>query len=265
MAEPVKPRNSREAMEMLEHLAGHGLALDRSVVEVAVSTVAGAVDFQHLLDHQIDLRKQFEPSMHGAQLALLHEGRLHPEKVHQRHADFRSAWLLVTRSGTDGPVLQEWLRDLEAQLARSVVLDRASDVIAAFSEMIDNAQEHGRSKEHHTLTFERGNNWWIFSVTDGGIGIPETIRTLPQYKGISDFEAISEALKEGVSCTQESGRGGGFRQLIRILVDNSSMLHMRTGFASVHIHGNAAVQRLDQTVFSRARRGLHLRARGTLS
>jgi len=265
MSSSVKPQNSRQALEHLEHIAGLGLEPEAQLIEAAVSTVAGAVDFSRLLEDKNWQNAQFGSSARQVNVDFVKEGQFRPEQVHERHGAHSSAWLLATHAGTDDPCLRVWLQSLEARLARSVQLARASDVVAAFSEMIDNAQEHGRSDRSHTLTFELGKRWWIFSVTDDGPGVPSTIRSLPRYRGLSDFDAVCEALKDGVSCTDEPGRGGGFRRLIRVLLDSNCAIHMRTGFVSVFIHGNAVEKHIDQSIFSWARRGLHLRARGVLS
>lgn len=133
-------------------------------------------------------------------------------------------------------------------------------VCGAFDEMISNAQEHSSSKLPSVATFEVKECWWMFSVTDFGIGIPCRLRQNHHHCHLRDPEAISQALEHGVSTFQESGRGMGFSQVFRALADRSAKMRLRSGKGLVTWEGLVGGTGARDLSPRPERQGTHIRA-----
>lgn len=114
----------------------------------------------------------------------------------------------------------------------------AALVCGAFDEMIGNAQEHPGSSIRALATFEVMQKYWIFSVTDFGIGIPDRLRQNHEYADLNDMEAISKALNHGVSTyPRAEGRGFGFSKIFQALADRDAKVRLRAGRGLVELTG----------------------------
>ncbi len=73
----------------------------------------------------------------------------------------------------------------------------------------------------------------LISVSDFGVGIPETIRR--KFGGLSDGTAILEATKAGVTAgTSKRNRGVGLALLIEVITKlNGGLVKIRSGSGSV--------------------------------
>jgi hypothetical protein len=116
--------------------------------------------------------------------------------------------------------------DLLANVLVGPLVDHFSDVavvqdavLMAFSELCQNAIEHGSNPAGCLVAMSRGERDGVGRVSLGigdlGIGIPDHIRgTQPRY--VVDHHAIGRALEEGVSGTRgQDHRGFGFHWVLR--------------------------------------------------
>lgn len=113
----------------------------------------------------------------------------------------------------------------------------AHALVGALAEMASNAFEHAESPIPPIASFEAKPSGWACSVTDVGRGVVESLKENPAYAAVTQGrEALSLALREGVSRTGEAGRGMGFTTLFKALVDR----HCTIRFRSANIAGTVS-------------------------
>lgn len=148
----------------------------------------------------------------------------------------------------------------ESLVQRSIKSDHAVFVCKAFEEILSNAQEHSRSKERSIATYEVRAGWWMFSVTDFGIGIAERLRENRRYASLLDLDAVAQALEHGTSTFDGEGRGFGFTTVFSALANRNAKLRIRSGRALVTltgiVHGTGELERHAKPL----RIGAHVRA-----
>lgn len=125
---------------------------------------------------------------------------------------------------------------------RSININRkySYGIVAALEEVASNAVEHSNSLAPAIACYQVASDKWTFSVTDLGRGILASIRDNPNFRTVtSHTEALGLALQDGVSSAPDPGRGYGFSQVFKTLVDRSSRLRFRTGGAVGHWAGTS--------------------------
>jgi hypothetical protein len=115
----------------------------------------------------------------------------------------------------------------------------ARQLVAAIRELHSNVYEHSCSPETGLIAFRAGTTSFEFVVADRGVGVLETLRTCPEFGGISDHgEALKLALTEGVSrFGSKPGRGYGFRPIFVGLANIRGYLRFRSGDHALVIDG----------------------------
>jgi hypothetical protein len=108
----------------------------------------------------------------------------------------------------------------------------------ALGEMIGNAQEHPQSRQPALATYDVTSSWWMFSVTDFGVGIPTRLRQNPKYSTLSDIDTLIRAVQQGVSTFEDGGRGHGFNDVMRVLVERSARVRIRSGRGLLELEQN---------------------------
>jgi hypothetical protein len=111
-------------------------------------------------------------------------------------------------------------------------------VLMAFSELCQNAVEHGSSAAGGVVAASRGEEEgmgkMMLGIGDLGVGIPEHIRGVhPEL--VVDEHAIGQALQEGVSGTQRRDRGYGFSWVLKETLSSaatSAEMFIRAGQGS---------------------------------
>ncbi len=74
------------------------------------------------------------------------------------------------------------------------------------------------------------------AVVDLGLGIPTTLRRNALHRGLSDLEAVQQALVDGVSSSQQVGRGAGLTELVAtVRRARASTLAIQSGRAHLTI------------------------------
>jgi len=140
---------------------------------------------------------------------------------------------------------------------------RAMLCAAAFKEMIDNSHEHADATTFPVAGYVVTPVRWAFVVSDVGRGVPDTMRTNPNYAGLSDQDAFQFSLRPGIS-SKGTDRGFGFAEVFKALVDRSCRLRFRTATVAAHWEGeNPVDSQLDLTSMP-ARRGFHIEVSASL-
>lgn len=128
---------------------------------------------------------------------------------------------------------------------------------AAFKEMIDNAREHADATLSPIAGYSVSAAGWQFVVSDLGRGVPDSMRSNPNYARLNDQDAFQFALQAGVS-SKGIGRGHGFATVFKSLIDRACALRFRTATVAAHWQGTNPVEhQLDMTAMP-GRKGFHL-------
>lgn len=110
----------------------------------------------------------------------------------------------------------------------------------ALEEMASNAVEHANAPIAPVACFEVTKSSWQFTVTDVGRGTLSSIRENRAYSSlVTETEALKLVLQDGVSRTADSGRGRGFTQVFKALVDRRASLRFRSGGATARWDGQS--------------------------
>lgn len=136
----------------------------------------------------------------------------------------------------------------------------------AVAEMASNAVEHADSPVPPIASFEVANRAWSFGVTDVGRGALASIQENPLYADLEgEVEALELILQEGVSRTGKPGRGKGFTEVFKALVDRRAILRFRSGGATSLWEGESPTA---QTIHFQGlpfrRQGFHVRVGGPI-
>ncbi len=250
------------AMDRLESALDLGAAPERVrvVAQSATASLAGAADFSVLAATPM-----------GRQNALFAEASDPLAWLHDRQKRSSALYARVVPIpgspagrvlGTPFLIFQDETSDRLRRLGMSRQL--APKILAAFAEMADNAIDHSLSTVQPFVTFEVDDQGWEFSVTDFGRGVPNSLRTNPQYRTLSDLDAVREALVDGVSRYADECRGFGFGVLLRALAEHECIIRMRTGDIVARWSGKGVgVTGLNYQLVS-SRPGLHIRVSGSL-
>lgn len=67
-----------------------------------------------------------------------------------------------------------------------------------------------------------------FSVADGGVGIPRTLR--PRFPGLADYELLEQATKEGVTRDPSLGQGNGLYGSFSVASTSNGSFHILSGY-----------------------------------
>lgn len=130
----------------------------------------------------------------------------------------------------------------KAALAAGFSQNCSAALAGAFGEMASNAQEHS-GRVHSAMA---GYSWrpgvFEYVVSDLGVGVLESLRSCGHHGDArSHAAALDLAVQPGVSKTgTSSGRGFGFREMIRSLSKLYSDIRVHSGDHCVDISGAAS-------------------------
>lgn len=141
----------------------------------------------------------------------------------------------------------------------------AHALTGALIEMAANAWEHAAAPVPALACYEVAANAWCFAVTDVGCGVAESLRRNPIHQFTNDAEALALALRDGVSGTAEPGRGSGFSQVFKALVDRQCRIRLRTGTCSASWDGKSPTSQSIRYRPLPFRVGFHLEIAGALA
>ena len=132
---------------------------------------------------------------------------------------------------------------LAAQKAASAIgfpKATSGQFIAAIIELYSNIYEHSQDPGTGVVAFRAHPQRFEFVVSDGGVGVLESLRNGVEYANLRDHgEALRLALTDGISrFGSQSGRGLGFRPLFVGLANLNGALRFRSGNHALLIDGH---------------------------
>jgi hypothetical protein len=130
----------------------------------------------------------------------------------------------------------------------------AQSLAAAIREMETNVYEHSDNAPSGLLAFNAETESFEFVVADCGVGVLQTLKQAPEFRGLSDHgAALQIALQEGASRYGKAAkRGMGFKDLFVGLANLNADLRFRSGDYALTIAGpgpDLKVARLAQKAF----------------
>jgi hypothetical protein len=132
-------------------------------------------------------------------------------------------------------------------------------ITGAMAEMADNVEQHAESKIRGLVGYEVEFPYITYSVVDLGIGVLTSLKQNPQFVHLdSASEAISLALKPGVSRISNSYRGTGFQTVINSLADLNGVVRFRSDDGCVTIDGRSPDLRKAKLALLAFRKGFQL-------
>tara|TARA_Y100000813_G_scaffold197798_1_gene183933 strand:- start:1821 stop:2618 length:798 start_codon:yes stop_codon:yes gene_type:complete len=114
----------------------------------------------------------------------------------------------------------------------------SGQLCAFIEEMETNVREHSQSIETGMVAFAARKGCLEIVIMDQGRGILNSLLENKAYRHLrSEGEAMSEALKPGVSRFEADDRGMGFLPLLRGVARLNSVIRMRSGDAALIMSG----------------------------
>ncbi len=134
---------------------------------------------------------------------------------------------------------------LEARLAAGAAgfsSKLAAALAGAFEEIIDNVYEHSTRSATGIAAYRATPCRFEFVVSDGGVGVLESLRTCADYAHLADHgEALQLALRDGVTrYGKGTSHGKGFRPIFIGLSNLNGSLRFRSGDQALTIDGTLA-------------------------
>lgn len=112
----------------------------------------------------------------------------------------------------------------------SAVMQELVDNVAQHSEILSNSDGNG------IVGFHTETGYLSFSVIDSGCGILESLHSSPAWACLNtDEDALRAVVFQNASRKGGLGKGEGFKELFRCLIDRNISLRIRAGSASVTI------------------------------
>jgi len=119
----------------------------------------------------------------------------------------------------------------------------------AIGELADNAATH--SKSHPSFVyfeqFGEDRHFLQFTIGDTGIGIPESLRTNPNYKSLTDPHALLSSFKPYISGRPDrENRGKGLTDVLTIAMECGSRLKVGSNGIGFSFSFDSGVDNFDQ-------------------
>ncbi|PAE17306.1 hypothetical protein CHH91_04690 [Virgibacillus sp. 7505] len=134
--------------------------------------------------------------------------------------------------------LLPYLSDMLSVNVKSIV-----DMKTSFGEIFNNIRDHANEKCGCIFAQRYPNrvpDEIVISVSDFGVGIPETIRRV--HPSLNDSEALVHAIVEGVSSkSTPRNRGAGLRTLVHnVVLNNGGRIEIRSFYGILNISRNTS-------------------------
>jgi hypothetical protein len=147
--------------------------------------------------------------------------------------------------GPDGDVSDEWTlwfsRADQAAQAAGFPNKTAAMILGAFGELQDNVFRHSQAHASGLIAYAIVDGGFELVVSDQGVGVLGSLRTHPDYAGLSDAgAALRLALANGETrFGRESGSGVGIGQIFRALANQDGDLRFRSDDHVLEIRGHS--------------------------
>lgn len=93
----------------------------------------------------------------------------------------------------------------------------------SINEVMDNVPEHADVEYGYVMVqLHKSNNRVALAIADTGIGFKESFKKSKQYRPRTDVDAITLALKKGVTSSDERGRGNGLYGLYNLVTSTEN-------------------------------------------
>jgi hypothetical protein len=127
----------------------------------------------------------------------------------------------------------------------------------ALSAMCENGVLHAKCSDGILAGYRLKTDSVLFSVADTGRGVLGSLKTNPHYSNlIHHVDALREALKFGVSCTDTGGTG--FYQVFKALTGQHGTIRFRTGNACITMDGRNFQEDLGNITYPETMQGFQV-------
>jgi hypothetical protein len=145
---------------------------------------------------------------------------------------------LRTREDQTGLQFSLFQERFKRSMLRSGIPDNfAWALVKVLSEMTDNVIQHSGTSDGSFSGFVGyyvENLSVTFAVADLGCGVLARLKNSEAWKHLSSSrQALRAVVTQGASCRTGQGRGEGFHELFRALVDRNAIVRLRSGDSSL--------------------------------
>lgn len=106
-------------------------------------------------------------------------------------------------------------------------------------EVLDNVMQHAETGQGFVMMqLHPQSHRLAFGVADAGLGVQRSLATSDAYKPKTSFDALTLAIKEGVTRDKVANQGNGLFGLFRIIEQNNGRLTMRSGRGRMRLQGD---------------------------
>lgn len=114
-------------------------------------------------------------------------------------------------------------------------------------EVLDNVMQHSSVDVGYTmLQLHVRSKRLAVCVSDTGIGVQRSLASSDAYRPRTAFDALTMAVKEGVTRNKKTNQGNGLFGLLKIVEQNSGKLDMRSGRGRMLLEGDRVAGGNDQ-------------------
>ena len=123
-------------------------------------------------------------------------------------------------------------------------------------EILDNVTQHaGADTGYAMLQFHPKSKRLAVSVADTGIGVQRSLSSSRTYRPKTAFDAITLAIREGVTRNTETNQGNGLFGLVQIIQQNGGKLNIRSGRGVMTLEGDRVTGNNAQPVLDQDHHG----------
>ncbi|OJU97047.1 hypothetical protein BGO18_02615 [Candidatus Saccharibacteria bacterium 47-87] len=126
----------------------------------------------------------------------------------------------------------------------------------SLNEVVDNVLQHADSDSGYVMgQLHSGQKQVVFCVADAGQGIYNSLSTSDFYKPSDSMDAITLAMKEGVTRSKTEHQGNGLWGLHRIIESGTGEMTITSSGARIHIGNDGQITKDSGPYLSHARKG----------
>lgn len=106
-------------------------------------------------------------------------------------------------------------------------------------EVLDNVTQHSKSGAGFAmLQLHASSKRLAVCVSDTGIGVQRSLASSAKYKPATSFDALTLAVREGVTRDDKSNQGNGLFGLVKILEQNGGRMNLTSGRGRMLLEGD---------------------------
>lgn len=123
-------------------------------------------------------------------------------------------------------------------------------------EVLDNVTQHSKSGAGFAmLQLHASSKRLAVCVSDTGIGVQRSLASSAKYKPATSFDALTLAVREGVTRDDETNQGNGLFGLVKILEQNGGRMNLTSGRGRMVLEGDRFSGANDQDFVGPANHG----------